>query len=81
MRTLTWNCVDLDRELWIIPKHKTINQQNEPLPRIVPLHPLVCQICRRLAKRSHSPNDYVFLNMHGQSYKKDTLVTKMARLR
>ena len=50
LRTLIWQWVDLDREVWVLPKHKTIEIQANPRPRIIPLHPLVVQLCRRLAR-------------------------------
>lgn len=36
-RKLIWEWVDLDRALWILPDHKTVTQQRESRPRVVPL--------------------------------------------
>jgi integrase len=81
LRTLIWEWVDLEQELWIIPEHKTITRQREPRPRMIPLPPRVLRMCRRLARQPHLPTDCVFLNKHGKPYTKDCLVRKMDRLR
>lgn len=80
-RTLIWEWVDLDRRFWILPDHKTITRQRQPLPRVIPLTEEVLEVCRRLAERPHKPADHVFLNAHGKPYNKDTLSRKMQRLR
>ena len=81
LRSLVWEWVDLDQELWIIPEHKTITRQREPRPRMIPLPPRILRLCRWLAREPHSPTDHVFLNKLGQPYSKDCLVRKMDRLR
>jgi integrase len=81
LRSLIWEWVDLDQELWIIPEHKTITRQREPRPRMIPLPPRILRMCRRLAREPHSPADHVFLNKLGKPYSKDCLVRKMDRLR
>ena len=81
LRSLIWEWVDLEQELWIIPEHKTITRQREPRPRMIPLPPRILRLCRRLAQQSHLPTDCVFLNKLGLPYSKDCLVRKMDRLR
>jgi len=81
LRSLIWEWVDLDQELWIIPEHKTITRQREPRPRMIPLSPKILRMCRRLAQKPHLPSDHVFLNKHGKPYTKDCVVRKMDRLR
>ena len=81
LRSLIWEWVDLDQELWIIPEHKTTTRQREPQPRMIPLPPRIVRMCRWLAREPHSPTEHVFLNKLGQPYSKDCLVRKMDRLR
>jgi integrase len=81
LRSLIWEWVDLDQELWIIPEHKTITRQRERQPRMIPLPPRIVRMCRRLARQPHLPTDHVFLNKLGKPYTKDCLVRKMERLR
>ncbi len=78
---LIWDWVDLDEGMWIIPDHKTITRQREPMPRMIPLPATVLRMCRWLARKPHAGSDYVFLNKLGFPYSKDCLVKKMARLR
>jgi integrase len=81
VRTLLWGWVDIEKELWIIPEHKTITRQRNPRPRTIPVPPRILRMCRRLALKPHKPGDHVFLNKHGKPYTKDCLARKMARLR
>lgn len=55
LRKLVWDYVHLDVGLWIIPIHKTIGQQKQPRPRVVPLTPAVEAICRRLQETRQEP--------------------------
>lgn len=81
LRQITWEMVDLDTGLWILPDHKTVTRQRQPRPRIIPLPPVVWRICRWLAKRPPSASGHVFVNMRGQPYTKDCFVTYFDRLR
>lgn len=81
VRTLLWGWVDMEKELWIIPEHKTITRQRNPRPRTIPVPPRILRMCRRLARKPHKPGDHVFLNKHGKPYTKDCLARKMAQLR
>ncbi|MBX3426580.1 MAG: tyrosine-type recombinase/integrase, partial [Pirellulales bacterium] len=81
IRTLTWDCVDLDAGMWILKDHKTITQQRRPRPRIIPLPDVIWNLCRELAKQPHVPTDHVFLNARQGPYSKDALCRKMTRLR
>lgn len=81
IRKLIWEWVDLENGLWVIPEHKTIDRQQEPRPRIVPLCGRMLRMCRRLARNSHKLCDHVFLNVHGRPYSKDCVTRKMTRLR
>jgi integrase len=81
LRSLIWDWVDLEQELWIIPEHKTITRQREPRPRMIPIPPRVLRMCLRLARKPHLPTDHVFLNKLGLPYSKDCVVRKMDRLR
>jgi integrase len=81
LRTLIWAWVDMERGLWIIPQHKTVDRMKQPRPRIIPLPRTLRMMCRWLARRSHDANDHVFLNQLGIPYTMDCVVRKMARLR
>jgi len=81
LRSLTWEMVDLDQRMWIIPEHKTITTQKQPRPRIIPLPTAVLKLCRQLNLRPHKTEDFVFVNSLGKQYSKDGLVRLMARVR
>ena len=81
VRKLVWDWVDLENGLWVIPDHKTISQQRQPRPRIIPLSDRILKMCRWLAKKRHKPSGHVFLNAHGRPYTKDCVTRKMRRIR
>lgn len=81
VRTLIWEWVDLDSGLWILPDHKTITQQRNPRPRIIPLPGPILRLCEHLQDTSQSPEHHVFLNSHGKPYSKDCFCRKFDRLR
>jgi integrase len=81
VRKLMWEWVDLDRALWIMADHKTVTQQRESRPRVVPLPMPILKLCTFLARKPHEPTDHVFVNMHGRPYTKDCFVRKIDRLR
>ena len=78
---LIWEWVDLEQGFWVIPDHKTVTQQKQPTPRIIPLPWQLSRLCRWLARQPHQPSDHVFVNQHGLPYSKDCRVRKFARLR
>ena len=80
IRKLTWEMVDLDRRLWILPEHKTVTTQATPKPRIIPLPDSIWRMCRRLKERQPE-SSYVFVNAWGNPYSKDRLVKTMSRVR
>jgi integrase len=81
IRSLIWECVDLNAGLWIFPNHKTVTQQRQPRPRLVALPEPLMKLCRWLARRPHETNDPVFVNQHGRSFTKDGFCRKFARVR
>ncbi len=81
IRTLIWEWVDLDGGLWILPHHKTITQQRNPRPRIIPLPVPILNLCRFLCDDSCGAEDAVFLNAQQNPYSKDCFCRKFARLR
>lgn len=81
IRTLVWEWVDLDSGLWIFPDHKTITQQRNPRPRIVPLPGPILRLCLRLMDDSQQADGHVFLNAQGNPYSKDCFCRKFDRLR
>lgn len=81
IRSLIWEWVDLETGFWIFPVHKTITQQRQPKPRIIPLPPRLLALCHFLSEEPHKSSDFVFTNAHGAPYSKDCFCRKMARLR
>ena len=81
VRSLLWTMVDLDNGLWVLPRHKTVTMQREPLPRVIPLPSAVLKLCHWLARKPHRTDDHVFVNQRGVPYSKDCCVRKMDRLR
>lgn len=81
VRTLIWEWVDLESGLWILPDHKTITQQRNPRPRIVPLPGPILKLCGHLKDESQLAQDHVFLNSQGRPYSKDCFCRKFDRLR
>jgi integrase/recombinase XerD len=79
VRELRWSDVRLDDGLWILTKHKTITQQRDPAPRIIPLSRSAMMLCRLLALAKPKPSAYVFLNEGGKPWSKDAICRAMAR--
>ena len=69
IRGLTWEMVDFEQRVWVIPKHKTVNMQDDPKPRIIALPDSIWRMCVRLKERQ-SESDHVFLNVWGKPYRK-----------
>jgi integrase len=67
LRSLTWDQVNLDEGLWVIPKHKTVTMQRVPRPRIIPLPPDIWKLCRWLKARAVAGTTHVFLNTYGNA--------------
>jgi integrase len=78
---LIWEWVDLEEGFWVIPDHKTVTQQKQPRPRVIPLPWHLLRLCRWLARKPQGPGDYVFINQLGFPYSKDCWVRKFDRLR
>lgn len=81
LRDLTWEMVDLDRGLCVLPTHKTVTMQREPVPRVIPLSPVASALVAWLAARRKPGQLHVFTNTLGKPYTKACVVTKMARVR
>lgn len=81
LRSLRWDWVDLEQGFWVFAEHKTITTQRKPQPRIIPLPDPVWNLCYWLRTRRAGDSSHVFLNRHGKPYTKDSIVTKMARIR
>ena len=80
LRNLTWDMVDLEQGLWVIPDHKTITTQRQPRPRVIPLPTPVWQLCHWLHQRSRQQSgNHVFLNAHGQPFSRGCLAHAMSR--
>lgn len=76
---LVWSHVDFDKKLIILPEHKTIRTQRDPMPRVIPLHPVVDRLLQTIRKRDEG--ERVFVNHRKTPWRKDTLVYRMKRAR
>jgi integrase len=81
LRTLTWDMVDLESALWIIPEHKTITRQKHPRPRIIALPPAVQGLMKELRAERREGQEHVFLNADGRPWTRTALHSQMRRLR
>lgn len=81
LRGLTWEMVNLDAGLWILPEHKTVTRQRQPRPRVIPLPTVVRKLCRWLAKHTETKTGPVFRNMLDLPYSKDCITKYFDRLR
>jgi len=80
IRELTWDKVDWQNHLLVIPKPKKHRTAKIKKPWLIPIVPQVEAVLRaRLRVRTDSP--YVFLNEDGQPWTKDALCLRMRRLR
>ena len=76
---LRWTDVDFERCVLVLREHKTITMQRRPVPRIVPLHPVVLKLLRVLQRRNEST--FVFVNRRRKPWDKDTLSLRLRRAR
>lgn len=81
LRKLTWEMVDFENRVWIIPDHKTVDRQEEPRPRIIALPDCIQQMCQWLREQPGCHETHVFVNTWGRPYTKDRLVKCMDRVR
>lgn len=81
LRGLRWEHVDLERELLVIPDHKTVTQQEQPRPRIIPLPPSLVRRIKVLLASRRNDQRYVFLNLRRQPWTKNAVVIAMRRAR
>jgi len=81
LRKLTWDMVDLESRVWIIPDHKTVERQQDPRPRIIALPDCIWKMCRWLKEQPDCHETHVFVNAWGRPYTKDRLVKCMDRVR
>jgi integrase len=81
LRRLTWDMVDLEQGLWVMPEHKTVKRVKGRPPRMIALPDPILRMCIRLKERSNGVEPHVFLNAWGRPYTKDRLVKCMDRVR
>ena len=73
--------VDFESRVWIIPDHKTVDRQQDPRPRIIPLPDCIYRMCHWIRQQPGCHKTRVFVNAWGRPYTKDRLVKCMARVR
>jgi integrase len=76
---LKFSDVDFVRNVIVLKTHKTIKTQRQPMPRIVPLHPVIVRLIKVLRARNES--DFVFVNRWQRPWKKDALCLRLRRAR
>jgi integrase len=77
--TLEWTHVDFEKNLLVLPEHKTSRTQRVPRPRVVPLDPVVAKLLYWLRARSDGPR--VFVHCRNRPWTKDTLAQRVRRAR
>jgi len=80
IRTLTYPMIDWERHVWVIPKHKTTRTMKKPMPRIIPMPPVIEQMLRYRLQR-FGKTDRVFTNSDLHPWKRDGFALRMRRVR
>lgn len=76
IREVTVSHVSPDKTCWVFEKHKTRKKTGKPL--VIYLPPCLQTLTRILMQRRRQ---HLFLNSHGNPWKKDTVVQRFERLR
>jgi integrase len=76
---LQWSHIDFERNLIILPEHKTARTQRFPQARVIPLDPVVVRLLHTI--RTREEGGRVFLNHRRTPWRKDTLVWRLKRAR
>lgn len=79
VRELRWVDIDFVRGVIVIEEHKTIGQQNEPLPRTIGLEPATLRFLRNLHRKRRAGQINVFVNCDGKSWDRHTFARHMHR--
>lgn len=82
-----WNQCDLDRGVWVIPKHKTIRYTRKA--KVIALIPEACELLRRIkedwtpykfdCEKARLQARFVFVNRRGNPWTRHTLAQNLAR--
>lgn len=81
MSKLTWDEVDLERQVIVIGKHKTTRTQRTFRPRVIPLVPLVVRLLRRIRQQQAPGTEHVFLTARETPWNRHSLGLRIRRLR
>jgi integrase len=76
---LTWANVDLDAGFVRLKQHKTSRMQKVPVPRVIPLDPVLLRLLRSIRERSEGA--YVFLTHRRTPWTKNSLAQRVRRAR
>lgn len=79
VRDLLWVHIDFVRGIIVIEDHKTIGQQNEPLPRIIGLDPNTLRFLANLYRQRVSGQSRVFVNCDGKPWTRHSFARHMNR--
>ncbi len=77
---LTWDQVDCEAGLIVLPKHKTSRTQRQPKPRVIVLTPDVVQLLVSIRRRKE-PGSVVFLTHRLTPWNRSNLSLRMQRTR
>lgn len=77
---LKWTDIDLEGGFIELHVHKTVHQQANPKPRLIPLHPVVVKLLIYI-KRLNEPGEYVFLNHRRKPWNRRALSCRLRRAR
>lgn len=79
LRRATWEDIDWEQRLLVTWRHKTVDQQVVPTPRVIPLSATVARILAWI--KTHATSEHVLVNARGRPWTKDALVLAFRRAR
>lgn len=77
--TLKWSNVDFENSIIVFKEHKTAKTQRTPMPRIIPMVPVVERLLRSIQQRDEG--EHVFLTYRRTPWSRHTLAQRVRRAR
>jgi len=77
--TLKWSSIDFRKKVIVLERHKTVRTQRDPRPRIIPVHPVVEKLLRRI--RDRKEGEHIFLTYRGTPWTRYSLAQRIRRAR
>ena len=81
MAALKWADVDLERQVIVLRKHKTVTMQRTPKPRIIQLVPQVVRLLIRIRSQQSTNAEHVFQTARRTPWNRSNLGLRIRRLR